>query len=91
LSKTPIIGPWAASVASSWIDMLAGLSKKYILRTPPCFCARAELPTINASGNSHATAKLGRYRFIALSSRVHLRLAGSTAIFFVGRSGRPER
>jgi hypothetical protein len=26
LLKTPIIGPSAASVASSWIDMLAGLS-----------------------------------------------------------------
>src|SRR5207302_5411560 len=28
LLKTPIIGPRAAKVASSWIDMLAGLSKK---------------------------------------------------------------
>src|SRR5713226_4610885 len=28
LLKTPIIGPSAAKVASSWIDMLAGLSKK---------------------------------------------------------------
>ena len=28
LLKTPIIGPCPAMVASSWIDMLAGLSKK---------------------------------------------------------------
>src|SRR6202040_433406 len=41
LLKTPIIGPWPAMVASSWIDMLAGLSKKYIFSTPPCFSARA--------------------------------------------------
>jgi hypothetical protein len=41
LLKTPIIGPWPAIVASSWIDTLAGLSKKYSLRVPPGFCARA--------------------------------------------------
>src|SRR4029077_17081996 len=40
LLKTPCIGPWEAIVASSCIDMLAGLSKKYILRVPPGFCAR---------------------------------------------------
>jgi len=37
LLKTPIIGPWPAIVTSSWIDIEAGLSKKYILRTPPRF------------------------------------------------------
>jgi hypothetical protein len=41
LLKTPIIGPCPAMVASSWIDMLAGLSKKYIFSTPPGFCASA--------------------------------------------------
>ena len=41
LLKTPIIGPWPAIVASSWIDIEAGLSKKYILRMPPRFCASA--------------------------------------------------
>jgi hypothetical protein len=44
LLKTPIIGPWAAIVASSWIDMLAGLSKKETLRTPPDFCVSAGPP-----------------------------------------------
>jgi hypothetical protein len=28
LLKTPIAGPWPAAVVSSWIDTLAGLSKK---------------------------------------------------------------
>src|SRR5215471_8039838 len=45
LLKTPIIGPWPAIVASSWIDMLAGLSKKYILSTPPGFWAKTGLVT----------------------------------------------
>src|SRR5262249_19936783 len=35
LLKTPIIGPWPAMVASSWIDMLAGLSKKNPSSVPP--------------------------------------------------------
>src|SRR6184192_1972360 len=33
LLNTPIIGPSATKVASSWIDMLAGLSGLYIFRT----------------------------------------------------------
>jgi hypothetical protein len=41
LLNTPIIGPCAKTVASSWIDMLAGLSGLYILRMPPRFCASA--------------------------------------------------
>src|SRR5258708_31393989 len=39
LLKTPCIGPWDAMVASSWIDIEAGLSEKYILRVPTGFCA----------------------------------------------------
>src|SRR6266851_333113 len=34
LLNTPIIGPSANTVDSSWIDMLAGLSGLYILRMP---------------------------------------------------------
>src|SRR5215472_6809094 len=41
LLNTPIIGPSAKTVASSWIDMLAGLSGLYIRNIPPCFCANA--------------------------------------------------
>jgi hypothetical protein len=41
LLKTPIIGRLTAPVASSCIDMLAGLSKCDITRIPPCFWANA--------------------------------------------------
>src|ERR1051326_8742602 len=40
LLKTPIIGPSAKTVASSWIDIEAGLSAVYIRRMPPDFCAK---------------------------------------------------
>ena len=53
LLNTPIIGPMEKTVASSWIDMLAGLSGKYIRRTPPAFCARAT-PDV-ASSQTQAT------------------------------------
>ena len=39
LLKTAITGRVAAGVASSWIDMLAGLSIIYCRKIPPCFCA----------------------------------------------------
>jgi len=51
LLNTPIIGPWAKTVASSKIDMLAGLSGLYILSMPPCFWAKtvqADIATSNA-------------------------------------------
>src|SRR5580704_17870208 len=41
LLKTAIIGIWEKTVASSWIDMLAGLSMLYNFRMPPGFCASA--------------------------------------------------
>jgi hypothetical protein len=37
LLKTPIIGVAVDRVASSWVDMLAGLSAWGILKMPPCF------------------------------------------------------
>src|SRR5215472_13552090 len=54
LLKTPIIGRLAAAVASSCIDMLAGLSKCDILRMPPCFCANAGLATSEATSRPAA-------------------------------------
>src|SRR5215472_8045663 len=54
LLKTPIIGRLAAAVASSCNDMLAGLSKWDILRTPPCFCAKAASVIDNAANNDPA-------------------------------------
>src|SRR6516165_3273223 len=44
LLKTATIGPSPAAVVSSWIDMLAGLSKKYTFNTPPGFWAKAGSP-----------------------------------------------
>src|SRR5580700_1318334 len=40
LLNTPIVGRLPATVDSSSIDMLAGLSKWPILRVPPDFCAK---------------------------------------------------
>src|SRR4029077_337307 len=55
LLNTPIIVPWPAIVASSWIDMLAGLSKKYIFRMPPDFWASAGVATtVTASAKAAA-------------------------------------
>src|SRR6202022_541250 len=42
LLKTAIIGFWAELSASSWIDMLAGLSYWKTRSTPPRFCADAD-------------------------------------------------
>jgi hypothetical protein len=41
LLKTAIIGVTAMRVASSWIDILAGLLPIGIRKTPPVFSARA--------------------------------------------------
>src|SRR6202030_3175658 len=60
LLKTPIIGRSETIVASSWIDMLAGLSGLYIFRMPPCFCANAGSAANVATSNDAATAKASR-------------------------------
>src|SRR5215470_15552268 len=60
LLNTPIIGPSATNVASSWIDMLAGLSGLYILRVPPGFWANAG-PVRNVA----VIASAPRYGFIS--------------------------
>src|SRR5260370_33844574 len=56
LLKTPIIGRLTAPVASSSIDMLAGLSKCDIVSTPPAFCATAVGAALSASHNAPAAA-----------------------------------
>jgi len=48
----PIIGPSVAIVASSWIDMLAGLMIIGILRTPPSFSACAGAAARVAASNA---------------------------------------
>src|SRR5205085_12295153 len=64
LLNTPIIGPWAKTVASSNIDMLAGLSGLYILRTPPCFWADAGPAAAIATSNALAAARAEKFWFI---------------------------
>jgi len=66
LLNTPIIGPRAAIVDSSWIDMLAGLSPEGIRKMPPGFWAKAVPLSHRLASNSPAAAKLRRFAFIRL-------------------------
>src|SRR3984893_4250411 len=69
LLKTAIIGIWEKTVASSWIDMLAGLSMLYNFRMPPGFCASAG-PVIAraiASRGQQAASTSRRFRLIYVS------------------------
>jgi hypothetical protein len=75
LLKTPIIGPSAKTVASSWIDMLAGLSGEYILRMPPDFCANAGSPEDRAISNPPVAAHARILHFISVLPDV-VRLPG---------------
>src|SRR5436190_8817641 len=59
LLNTPIIGPKAAIVDSSWIDVLAGLVPSGIRRTPPGFWAGAGTAAREAA-NSAAVASAAR-------------------------------
>src|ERR1700730_17703414 len=70
LLNTPIIGPSAKNVISSWIDMLAGLSRLYIFKMPPGYWANAGSGA-KAARNHAAIANAVRYRFIS----VHLPFA----------------
>src|SRR5467141_2602505 len=56
LLKTAIIGFWAELNASSWIDMLAGLSYWNTRSTPPRFCADAD--SIGLSGEAAGRSNL---------------------------------
>src|ERR1700720_262783 len=62
LLKTPIIGPSAAIVDSSWIDIEAGLVTNGMRRMPPDLSAAAEPAAVVAS--SSATAKFVMVRRI---------------------------
>ena len=66
LLKTPIIGRSETIVASSWIDMLAGLSGLYIFRMPPCFWATPAPAANTARSNEPAAANPRRLRFISV-------------------------
>src|SRR5215472_6028626 len=64
----PIIGPSANTVASSRIDMLAGLSGENILRMPPCFWANAVSLADVAISNVTAASAMRRVSVISLVS-----------------------
>ena len=68
LLNNPIAGRSAAPVASSCSDMLAGLSKNEILRTPPDFCASAPSPAPSASSSEPAIANRRTCRVMNLPS-----------------------
>src|SRR5262245_16454138 len=85
LLNTPIIGPSAKTVASSWIDMLAGLSGLYILNMPPGFWANAGSPANSRQQPScqHQRARMLLHcvppvRSLPLSSRALLRVDASS-------------
>src|SRR5271165_464797 len=65
LLNTPIIGASVEIVDSSWIDMLAGLSRCGILRMPPDFCAWAAGASDSAISATAATANPPRFRRIS--------------------------
>src|SRR6516225_7756630 len=66
LLNTPIIGRSEMIVASSWIDMLAGLSGLYIFRMPPCFWANPASAANIARNSEPAAANPCRFRFISV-------------------------
>src|ERR1700731_3242704 len=79
LLNTPIIGPNVDIVDSSWIDMLAGLSRCGIRRMPPGFCAQVACGPVRASSTA-AAAKLHRFRRMSVpphASARHLRTAAA--------------
>src|SRR6266446_10866497 len=70
LLKTAIIGIPAEIADSSWIDMLAGLSKSGNFRTPPAFWAHTGAAPIAAISNPAAAALARRFRAISPTSPV---------------------
>ena len=64
--KTAIIGRVATGVASSWIDMLAGLSIIYCRKIPPCFCANAGVAIDIAISTAPTTTKARRFSIMFL-------------------------
>src|SRR3984893_9128004 len=84
LLNTPIIGRLTAPVASSCIDIEAGLSKCDMIRTPPDFCASA-IGEASASDNANAGANPPRFRPIAHTS------PGGRTLLVVGLVWRSSR
>src|SRR5437763_332196 len=72
-------------VASSWIDIEAGLSKKYIFRTPPGFCANAPPPAITPPSNIPVSASARASKFIGVHPHVLWASAAKPAGYMVER------
>src|SRR5579862_753446 len=68
LLNTPMNGMLVEYVASSWIEALAGLSRWYIFRMPPCFCAKAAPAKENVHHSASNAAPDRRFPFMAVSS-----------------------
>jgi len=81
LLKTFIIGPWPAMVDSSWIDIVAGLSKKNTFSTPPDFCAWTGLVT-----NAAPTIAKARMRSYAIAPSTSETLGAKQASSTLGRT-----
>ncbi len=61
LLNTPIIGPSAAIVDSSWIDIEAGLVTNGMRRMPPAFSAKATSLMHGVASSAAPTARLVKY------------------------------
>src|SRR5438034_10726601 len=71
----PMAGRSAAPVASSCNDMLAGLSKNEIFRTPPVFCADAVVVAQSASSNRLAAARFRKVQIGRASCRERVEIS----------------
>src|SRR6266446_4569690 len=89
LLKTALTGRVATGVASSWIDMLAGLSIMYCRKIPPCFCANTGAALDIAISTPPATAKAWNFSIITRSlPLIFLPLARSFGISVRDRARR---
>src|SRR5260370_1203789 len=76
-------------VASSWIDVLGGLSRWYILRTPPLFWANAT-PLEHIKAAATPPSKTIRRISYSLPWRATCRAAASLKVYLAGaRASRP--
>src|SRR6478736_4709973 len=94
LLNTPIIDRNAAPVASSWSDMLTGLSKNEILSVPPDFWANAGSLTEMAANSATVAVSTRTSGFT--SGYPHLRRVNKTPNFipagsFIELSGRIKK
>src|SRR5919197_44312 len=83
LLNSPIAGPSAANVTSSWSDRLAGLSKWYIFSTPLGFCACAGAAAGEASNRPAPIVSATSFRAIRLSLTRGIIAVGPADVGFI--------